>query len=157
MPRLRWRVRTSAARFEAASEVDPYPPGRYLLPMPPECGIDETGESFREAFHTHMLNKFPLPAEIRLSHPRNVLIRLVAQYLQDSSDRRHETYYFVLLPGKGPEQPVWQAVFEQLKRAYPALVFIRLSAASEQIPSELQMLYPLCDMLIRAVQARRER
>lgn len=140
----------------AAGELD-FPLGLLALPDPPESGIDAGHENFLRDWHAQMIEKFtPSDDRKRYRDFREELIQRAADELNhelESYTKRF--YYFVVLPPDEPARTAWRALFEELKRLYPAIAFVTLTGAREMERNEQRQLRPLRDMLFRATAASR--
>ncbi len=145
-----------------------FPEGSYSLPLPPEGGFDADGEAFRQAWHEHLRNKFmPMDADRLRSAWEDYLIgrfsaletrarqRERREYIEAAADeldyRAREdgkTYYFLTdSPADEDSRRNLEALIRQLKKDYPAVMFLQLNDDRKLERSEQRLFRPLCDLL----------
>lgn len=133
-------------RCSPPSQDQHWPEGLFVLPLPPEDGFDNSGEAFKEAFHTHLIQKFT-DTDMRSHRDRMTLIRYVSDELVFKAEEEAETWYFIFSPPSDPPRVEIEAEVRALKQDYPAIVFINLSEDQELFRSETRLLRPVRDML----------
>jgi hypothetical protein len=124
-----------------------WPEGPFGLPMPPESGVGNQGQAFKEAFDTHLIAAFT-DSTMRAERNREALIKYVANELEYRAEQEAETWYFIYSPPSNvPEISGIDAAIEELKKQYQSIVFIRLRQDDDLFLSETRLLRPVRDLL----------
>jgi hypothetical protein len=140
------------ARFRTPVDEKAFMDGELCLGVPPECGRDPTCAEFQKAWNDHLIEKFVAQEDRERSrHEYQTLVGLAADELTYLAQEYRRTHYFIFdLPQQEMERRSWEAVVGELKKQYPAIVFISLSREGEQIRRERRLLRPLRDLLLRS-------
>ncbi len=126
--------------------------GEFCLGVPPECGRNPAWSEFQQAWDDHLVEKFVSQEDRERSrHDHKTLVGLAADELEYLAEEYRRKHYFIFdRPQQEAERRSWEAVIRQLKKQYPAIVFISLSGDGEQIRRERKLLRPLRDLLRRS-------
>lgn len=127
-------------RFRPLDSDEKLPDGELRIPLCPEVGIDENSKNaYLHAFHDYIISKFTGTETRRRIPPlaRSALINIAADSLKTLSERKSQTYYFLFhLPDENIEARMIMDTMSELKRSYPSMVFLNLSADSERYIKE---------------------
>lgn len=150
------------------SEKD-YPEGKLSLPQIPECSIDPENAIAREAQQNHLDRKYNPTAKVEVSRHR-LDTYLESKYYQPQSGAPKRTpderikltagaldrirrltgqtlYMLFYLPQDVEAQQAIRSLVQDLKKDYPAIMFLGLDPTVEQEERDQDLLYPFCCML----------
>ena len=151
-----------------------FPEGIYSLPLPPEGGFDGDGQAFRAAWNEHLANQFgPASApNLREAWDEYMVKRFAemeprartrhpSEYVQDAADEleyrakeQGRTYYFLTdAPANFQARQALRNLIADLKKDYPAVVFLQLNDDRELERKEKREFRPLFDILSKQQEA----
>lgn len=150
------------------SDRERFPEGTYSLPLPPEGGFDADGKAFRAAWNEHLANQFgPADADTLRRAWNDYMVgrfadmeprtrqRHRSEYIRDAADEleyrareQGKTYYFLTdAPADEQARRTLRNLIGELKKDYPAVVFLQLNDDQDLERNEKRIFRPLCDLL----------